>query len=596
MNNSNSHHNEIFDYVIIGSGFGGSVSAMRLSEKGYRVLVLERGKRYEAQDFPKTNWNIFKHLWLPALRCYGIMGINFFKDLMVLNGSGVGGGSLVYCATLLQPGKEFFEAEDWRGLADWEAELLPHYDTARRMLGVNMNPKMWPADNMLLEVATEIGREHTFKPTPVGIFFAQDGREGQTVPDPYFGGEGPDRAGCVHCGGCMVGCRHNAKNSLDKNYLYFAEKYGAEVRPEATVTDIRPLYGEQPDNGRYEVEFQKTTAWLLKPKQVIRARNVVVSAGALGTNELLLRCRDESQSLPQLSSQLGAKVRSNSEALMGVTARKAARDARVDYSQGISITSHFWVDDVTSVEPVRYPRGSSMMRNLAVPLVDLSGSSLRRVGRFIIYALQRPMDFLKARVLPDWARDSTIILVMQTVENRMHFKLGRSIWTLFRKRLVSDRDKTLPIPAVIDAGRAVVERFAEKINGIPQSTIHEVLLDKPSTAHILGGCGIGEDETKGVVDANHQAFNYPGLYIVDGSVIPANLGVNPSLTITAMAERAMAKIPDKVDAAEQLTLTAPPNLAANGHGRKNNIKQPALYVLLAVPLLVLLIKFVLRKQ
>jgi cholesterol oxidase len=357
------------------------------------------------------------------------------------------------------------------------------------------------------------------------------------------------------------------------------------------VTDIRPLYGPQDDNGRYEIEFEKTTGWLIKPKGTIRARNVVVSAGALGTNELLLHCRDETHSLPQLSPHLGTKVRSNSEALMGVTARKAD----VDYSQGISITSHFWVDDVTSVEPVRYSHGSSMMRNLAVPLVDLSGSVTRRVGRFILYALQRPMDFLKARILPDWARDSTIILVMQTVENRMHFKLGRSIWTLFRKKLVSDRDRTLPIPAVIDAGRAVVERFAEKVNGIPQSTIHEVLLDKPSTAHILGGCGIGQDETTGVVDANHQAFNYPGLYVVDGSVIPANLGVNPSLTITAMAERAMSHIPVKAEAAELPVLEAPVGYV-NGNGRKAELKRPLLYSLLSIPLFLLLIKLILRKQ
>ncbi|MFZ0547438.1 MAG: GMC family oxidoreductase [Candidatus Promineifilaceae bacterium] len=592
MNNINGHQDQIFDYVIIGSGFGGSVSAMRLSEKGYSVLVLERGKRYGAEDFPKTNLNIFKHIWLPALRCYGILGINFFKDLMVLNGSGVGGGSLVYCATLLQPGKEFFEAEDWRGLGDWEAELRPHYETARRMLGVNMNPKLWPADLMLLEVATEIGREHTFKPTPVGIFFAEEGQEGQTVSDPYFGGEGPDRAGCIHCGGCIVGCRYNAKNSLDKNYLYFAEKNGVEVWPESNVTDIRPLYGSQADNGRYEIEFEKTTGWFIKPKKVVRARNVVVSAGALGTNNLLLRCRDETHSLPQLSPRLGEKVRSNSEALMGVT----AREQDIDYSQGISITSHFWVDDVTSVEPVRYPRGSSLMRNLAVPLVDLSGGALRRVGRFILFAIKRPKDFLKARILPDWAGDSTIILVMQTVENRMHLKLGRSVWTLFRKGLVSDRDKTLPIPAVIDAGRAVVERFAQKINGIPQSTIHEMLLNKPSTAHILGGCGIGEDETKGVVDTDHRAFNYPGLYVVDGSVIPANLGVNPSLTITAMAERAMSHIPAKADSAEQPALIAPPNLTTNGRSHKNSLKQPALFALLAVPLAALIVKLILRKQ
>jgi cholesterol oxidase len=593
MNNLNGRHADIFDYIIIGSGFGGSVSAMRLAEKGYRVLVLERGKRYTAEDFPKNNWNIFKHLWLPALRCYGILGINFFKDLMVLNGSGVGGGSLVYCATLLQPGKEFFEAEDWPGETDWEAELTPHYDTARQMLGVNINPKLWPADRLLLEVATEIGQEHTFKSTPVGIFFGEEGQEGRLVPDPYFGGEGPDRQGCIHCGGCMVGCRHNAKNSLDKNYLYFAEKYGAEVWPESNVTDIRPLYGNRADDGRYEVQFEKTTGWFIKPKRVVRARNVIVSAGALGTNELLLRCRDETKSLSQLSPRLGVKVRSNSEALMGAT----ARNGDVDYSQGISITSHFWVDEVTSVEPVRYSRGSSLLRNLAMPLVDMSGGTWARIGRSFLFAVRQPVDFLKARILPDWARDTTIILVMQTVENRMHLKLGRSIWTMFRKGLVSDRDKTLPIPAVIDAGRAVVERFAEKVNGIPQSSIHEVLLDKPSTAHILGGCGIGEDETNGVVDANHEAFNYPGLYVVDGSVISANLGVNPSLTITAMAERAITNIPAKGETAELPPVEAPPGYTnGNGNGHKTAVKQPLLYTLLALPAVIFLIKFLLRKQ
>jgi cholesterol oxidase len=279
---------------------------------------------------------------------------------------------------------------------------------------------------------------------------------------------------------------------------------------------------------------------------------------------------------------------------MGVTARERHDKTSVDYSQGIAITSHFWVDDVTSVEPVRYSGGSTMMRNLAVPLVDLSGSSLRRFGRFLLYALQKPYDFLKARVLPDWARDSTIILVMQTVENRVHLKLGRSLWTGFRKSLVSDRDKTLPIPAVIDAGRAVVERFAEKINGIPQSTIHEVLLDKPSTAHILGGCGIGKDETKGVVDTDHQAFNYPGLYVVDGSVIPANLGVNPSLTITAMSERAMSQIPAKAEAGKLSGLVEPAGYVA-GNGRKTSLKQPVVAAVVALSLLTFLLKFVLRK-
>lgn len=542
-----------FDFVVVGSGFGGSVSAMRLAEKGYRVLVLERGKRYKNEDFPKTNWNIFKSLWLPALRCFGILGINFLDDIMILNGSGVGGGSLVYAGTHLEPSDTFYRAEVWQELADWKEELAPHFATANHMLGVTRNPRLGPADHILLDIATELGREETFSSTPVAIYF---GEPGERVPDPFFGGEGPDRAGCIFCGGCMVGCRHNAKNSLDKNYLYFAEKHGAEIRPEANVVDIRFLEPLQTDGARYEVVYERTTDWLWKRQASVRARNVVVAAGVLGTNNLLLRCRDETKSLPALSPHLGKMVRSNSEALMGVTGRQEGED----FSQGVAITSHFWIDGVTSVEPVRYPRGSSLMRNLAVPLVDLEGGPWQRLVRFARYALRAPRDFLKVRILPDWARDSTILLIMQTLENRMHLKRGRSVWTLFRQGLVSERDASLPIPAVIAAGRGVVEAFARRINGVPQSTVNEVLLNTPSTAHILGGCGIGADETTGVVNERHEVFNYPGLYVTDASVIPANLGVNPSLTITAMAERAMSKIP----AAPSPWQERLPHLATNG--------------------------------
>ncbi|MCP4417806.1 MAG: GMC family oxidoreductase [Chloroflexi bacterium] len=541
---------DVFDYIIIGSGFGGSVSAMRLAEKGYRVLILERGKRYRSEDFPKINWNIFKYLWQPAIRCFGILGINFLDDLMVLNGSGVGGGSLVYASTHIEPGNSFYESEEWPGLADWQAELKPHFETANRMLGVRENPLFWPADHRLQEIANEMGQGHTFEPTPVAIFF---GDPGETVADPYFGGEGPERAGCVHCGGCMVGCRHNAKNTLDKNYLYFAEKWGVEVRSEANVLGIRPLYGPQPGAARYEIEYEKVTDWAFKRKQHVQARNVIVSAGVMGTVNLLLKCRDEAKTLPKLSQRLGWMVRSNSEALMGVT----AREGDVDYSQGVAITSHFWLDEMTSVEPVRYSRGSSLMRHLAVPLVSLQGGGWQRLGRFIVEGMKRPYDFLKTRLLPDWARDSTILLIMQTAENRMRLKRGRSIFTLFRQGLVSERDESLPIPAVIDAGRSVVNRFAEKINGIPQSTMNEVLMETPSTAHILGGCGIGADEMQGVIDSNHEVFNYPGLFVADGSVIPANLGVNPSLTITAMTERAMSLVLPVEEAGLIRPLTAP---------------------------------------
>jgi cholesterol oxidase len=531
-----NHLSSVFDFVIIGSGFGGSVSAMRLAEKGYRVLVLERGKRFEAEDFPKTNWNIFKYLWWPAARCFGFMGINFFDDITILNGSGVGGGSLVYACVHIKPGQTFFETGDWRELADWARELEPHFETASRMLGVTENPESWPADHILEEIATELGQEETFKPTPVAIYF---GEPEKAVPDPYFVGKGPDRSGCVYCGGCMVGCRHNAKNTLDKNYLYFAEKYGAEVRPEANVVNILPLGGNQPDKARYGIVYEKTTDWILKRRKIVRARNVVFSAGVLGTVDLLLRCRDETRTLHRLSPRLGEMVRGNSEALIGSTARKGG----VDYSQGIAISSHFWVDGVTSVEPVRFPRGSSFIRSISLPIVRLEGSFLSKMLAFAGEFFRRPFDFLKLSVLPDWARDTTILLVMQTEENRMKLKRGRSLFTLFRRGLVSERDKNLPIPNVIEAGRHVLERFAQKSNGITAASVNDVLLQTPTTAHVLGGCGIGRDEASGVIDINHQVFNYPGLYVVDASVIPANLGVNPSLTITAMAERAMSRIP-----------------------------------------------------
>lgn len=528
---------EAVDFAVIGSGFGGSVSAMRLAEKGYQVVVLERGKRYNAEDFPRTNWNIFKYLWLPAARCFGFMGINFFDDILILNGSGVGGGSLVYACTHIKPGKAFFEAEEWRELADWEEELAPHFETANRMLGVTPNPKLWPADQVLCDISTDLGQEDTFEPTPVAIYF---GQPGESVPDPFFGGEGPDRTGCIHCGGCMVGCRHNAKNTLDKNYLYLAEKYGVDVRAEANVVNIKPLRGRQPDNARYEIVYEKTTNWLFKPKTTVRARNVVMAAGVLGTVDLLLHCRDKTKTLPKLSPHLGRMVRSNSEALIGSTARRG----RVDYSQGIAITSHFWIDDVTSVEPVRYPRGSSFIRSIALPLMKFEGALWRRGIVIMREFIRRPYDFLKIRFIPDWARDTTILLVMQTVENRMRLKRGRSLYTLFRKGLVSERDKNLPIPNVIEAGRHVLERFAQVTNGITAASINDVVLETPTTAHILGGCGIGNDVNTGVIDTAHRVFNYPGMYVVDASVIPANLGVNPSLTITAMAERAMSQIPE----------------------------------------------------
>ncbi len=584
---------EVFDYVVIGSGFGGSVSAMRLAEKGYSVLVLEQGKRYEAPDFPRTNWNIGKYLWMPALRCFGIMGLHFLDDIWILNGSGVGGGSLVYASTHIKPGRAFFEAPEWRDLADWQAELEPHFVTANRMLGVTENPLYWPADQVLYEIATELGKEDTFKPTPVAIFF---GEPGKAAPDPFFGGEGPERVGCIHCGGCMVGCRYNAKNTLDKNYLYFAQKWGAQVRAESRVWDIRPLYGAQADGARYEVAYERVTDWLRKRQQQVRARHVVVAAGVLGSVNLLLRCRDETQSLPKLSRRLGQRVRSNSEALVGVTARKVPPKPQPDFSQGAAITSHFWVDEVTSVEPVRFPPGSSFMRNLMLPLESLQGESMwAHVGHALWQGVKRPYDFLTVRLLPKWAEKNTVLLIMQTLDNRMSLRRGRSVWTLWRKGLVSQRDPDQPIPTVIETGRAVLNRFAQKVDGVPWVGMNE-LLNKPNTAHILGGCGIGANEAEGVVDVHQQVFNYPGLYVADASVIPVNLGVNPSLTITAMTERVMAAIPPKADAPPIAPLEEPAGLSLirQPNGRTPLRFLPFLLALIPLALL-LLTKSVKRK-
>ena len=539
---------ETFDFVIIGSGFGGSASAMRLTEKGYRVLVLERGKRYRDEDFARSNWVIWKYLWLPALRCFGILEISLLKGVMVLHGSGVGGGSLGYANVLVEPEDHLFEAPTWRHLADWKAILRPHYETARRMLGVATNPRLWPADAALKAVADDMGEGRTFRPTDVGVFF---GPPDQEVPDPYFGGEGPARRGCIHCGGCMVGCRHNAKNTLVKNYLYFAEKWGAQIYAEAEVQDIRPLPAGQPDGARYEIVYRRSTALLARPARSVRARNVVAAAGVLGTLDLLFRCRDETRSLPHLSPRLGDMVRTNSEALLGVIDRAG----KVNYSQGIAITSIFHADQVTRVEPVRYPDGSSLMRYLGAPLIEAGEDVRVRLLKILWEIVTHPIDFFNSHLQPGWARRTTILLVMQTVDNHLRLRLGRSLFTFFRRGLVAQAGGEQSVPAQIDVGHAVTRAFARKTGGLPAGSLTEALLNLPTTAHILGGCPFGRDAQEGVVGLDGQVHNYPGLYVVDGSIVPANPGVNPSLTITALAEYAMSQIPPKEGAEVRPGLT-----------------------------------------
>ncbi len=548
---------QVYDYVIIGSGFGGSVSAMRLTEKGYSVLILERGKRFEDKDFPKTNWNLPKYLWLPAARCFGTFEMTFMNGLLALHGSGVGGGSLMYGNALVEPDDRLFAAPSWSHLNDWKSELRPYYETARMMLGVTRNPRLFKADEVCKEIATELGHADSFEPLPVGVYF---GEEDVTAPDPFFGGRGPARTGCNFCGGCMVGCRFNAKNTLPKNYLYFAEKNGATIIPEVKARDIKPLTplhlppfspplrdasqkmgGEKEggkDGARFEILFSSSTSLLPQPASRVFARNVIVSAGTIGTLELLFRCRDVTKSLSNISPTLGNRVRTNSENILGAI----ARGNDVDYSKGIAITSIFSADEVTRVEPVRYSAGSSFIRVMTAPLIEGAKGIPARMLKTLWEIIRHPIDFFRDKFFTNWARKITILLVMQTEENLTRLRLGRSFFTFGRQGLVIRPEKEHTAEE-LKLASVVTRSFAEKVNGSAHAAFTDSLFNFPTTAHLMGGVPFGRDDSEGVIDLNYEVFNYPGLYVVDGSVMPANPGVNPSLTITALAEYAMSKVP-----------------------------------------------------
>jgi cholesterol oxidase len=524
-----------YDVLVVGSGFGGSVAALRLTEKGYRVGIVEAGRRWSAETLPKTSWDIKKFLWMPALGLKGIQRITLLKDVVVLSGAGVGGGSLVYANTLYEPPQKFFDDVQWRDITDWHDELSPYYDQAKRMLGVTTYPGHTTADEAMKRVAERFGKGETYHPTPVGVFFG-DG-PGKTSPDPYFGGVGPERTGCAECGNCMIGCRFGAKNRLDVNYLYLAEKGGAEILPETTVTAIRELA-----DGTWSVEVVPTGK--RRGGRAITARQVVLAAGALGTQRLLHTMRDTGV-LPRLSPRLGELTRTNSEAILGAK----AKDSSVDYSKGVAITSSWHPDENTHIEPVRYGRGSNAMGLLQTILVD-GGGKVPRPLRFLGQLLRHPILFLRNMSVRRWSERTVIALVMQTLDNSITVRGKRG---LLGRKLTSAPGHGEQNPTWIPVGHEAVRALAEEIDGQPGGTWGDVV-NIPMTAHIIGGCVIGETPQTGVIDPFHRVHGYPTLHVVDGSAISANLGVNPSLTITAQAERAFALWPN---AGEQDTRPAP---------------------------------------
>ncbi|MFI5609543.1 GMC oxidoreductase [Amycolatopsis sp. NPDC051903] len=522
--------NTDYDVLVIGSGFGGSVTALRLQEKGYRVGVLESGRRFADDEFAKTSWRLRKYLWAPKLGLYGIQRLTLLKNTFVMSGTGVGGGSLVYANTLYEPPDAFYRDRQWAHITDWKDELAPYYDQAKRMLGVVENPLTTPADEVLREVADDMGIGHTYHRTPVGVYFGA--RPGEESPDPFFGGAGPARRACTHCGECMTGCRVGAKNTTVKNYLYLAERAGAVVHPLTTAVSVRPVAGG------YAVDTERTGRWVRKGRRTFTARQVVFSAAALGTQRLLHKLRDDG-TLPGLSPRLGVLARTNSEAVLA--ARSLRKDT--DYTRGVAITSSIHPDAVTHVEPVRYGKGSNVMGLMATVLVDAVPGK-RRWALGLRELARRWRDLPRLHNPRHWSERMIGLLVMQTLDNSVTTYTKRG---LFGRRMTTRQGTGEPSPDWIPAGHEVTRRVAAKIGGLPQGAWTD-LANTPITGHFIGGCTIGDSPGTGVVDPYHRVHGYPSLHIVDGSTISANLGVNPSLTITAQAERALALWPNNGDA------------------------------------------------
>jgi cholesterol oxidase len=528
-----------FDFIVIGSGFGGSVSAHRLTEKGYRVAVMEMGRRWPPENLPKTNWNIWRWFWRPSLGLRGFFSIEWFRHVAVLHGCAVGGGSITYANTLLRPKDSIWDSGSWAGIADWKAEMPRHYDTAERMLGVVENHILGPSDHLLKIAAVNAGVGDTFYRTKVAIFQGPEGDPGGvTHSDPYFGGEGPARTTCIGCGGCMMGCRYNAKNTLDKNYLFLAEKHGARVFAETRVVDVCPLNGRADGADGYEVRTVRSTAWFRRDPRRITARSVIFAASSLGTMDLLFRLKHRG-SLPAISDQLGKRVRTNAESLIGVRVPRSVKDL----STGIAIGSGIYLNERTHIEATRYPAASDALGLLATPLAG-GRPGWHRIatwlGLLAKALLRHPLHTIRCLRPFGFARESLILLCMQSTEGHIEMCSGRRWYWPFRRSLHSRGRR---VPTFIPEANEFALNTAKLIGGTALSMVTEILFDIPGTAHVLGGCPMGRSAAEGVMDDRHRVFGYQNLYICDGSVIAANLGVNPSLTITALAERAMSFIP-----------------------------------------------------